>query len=480
MYEGNHLARADAALREGRLLDAADTARRLIRGNTPEQAEAHRILGSALLRMGSPEDARPHLEQVHRMATHTLASCLMREGHVDRAWAIVEPTLPTTDPATLALAAEALVRLGRSDDAARMIDLAGRIDDARVAIARSQVAMAQGDPEHAARILVPLSELPMRPVGLRHVLFQLADALDALGNYGEAFETYMRANEVGKPFYDHAAIESQIDRIIGVWDADGIERASEAASGSAAPVFIVGMPRSGTTLAERLLASHPGVRGGGELVLVSQLLERLTGSFRPDAPPDLVDRVLSPEGRAAGGTFRDQIGSLADGVDHVTDKNPLNFFHLGLLAALLPEARFIHCIRDPRDTALSCYFRLFHEVLAWTYDLGWIASFHASYERLMEHWRATIPASRLLEVRYEDMVADPGGQTRRMCGFVGVTPPPRVTLDHSHAVTRTLRLDQLHAGVYTSSIGRWRRYERHVAPLLDGLGRRDMDAAYGQ
>ena len=469
MYEGNHLARADAALREGRLLDAADAARRLIRGNTPEQAEAHRILGSALLRMGSPEDARPHLEQVHRIATHTLASCLLREGHIDRAWAIVEPTLPTTDPATLALAAEALVRLGRAGDAARMIDLSGRVDDARVAIARSQVAMVQGDPERAVDLLGRFADLAMRPAGRRLVLFQLADALDALGRYDEAFETYVQANEAGKPSHDPAATDAAIDRIIGAWTAEGIERAAGAGTGSATPVFIVGMPRSGTTLAERLLAAHARVHGGGELAMVPQLFERLTGSFVPDAPPGLIDRVLSREGRAAGGAFRDQIGSLGDGVPRVTDKNPLNFFHLGLLAALLPDARFIHCTRDPRDTALSCYFRLFHEVLAWTFDLGWIASFHASYERLMEHWRGTIDADRLLEVRYEDMVADPGGQTRRMCGFVGVTPPPRVTLDPSPAVTRTLRLDQLDAAVYASSIGRWRRYEPYVGPVLDML-----------
>jgi hypothetical protein len=160
----------------------------------------------------------------------------------------------------------------------------------------------------------------------------------------------------------------------------------------------------------------------------------------------------------------------APAAERVTDKMPVNFLHLGLIALLFPGARVVHCIRDPRDTCLSCHFNLPGDNAHYSDDLATLGRFYRQYERLMAHWKAVLDMP-ILDVVYEDLVADIEGGSRRLVGFAGLDWDPACLAFHENArIARTASLDQVRKPVYTGSVGRWKRYEAHLGPLLRGLG----------
>ncbi|HEX7640963.1 MAG TPA: tetratricopeptide repeat protein [Burkholderiaceae bacterium] len=284
---------------------------------------------------------------------------------------------------------------------------------------------------------------------------------DDVGEYDKAFDHYRRANLLDQglmPPYDRQAEEAAVDRLIAAHDARFVATHHVGASPSERPVFVLGLPRSGTSLAEQIIAAHPQATGAGELPFWSQAavaLEPLGTGRLDEALVSLPQQYL------------DLIEKRTPGALRTVDKMPANFQCLGLIHAAFPEARIIHMRRHPIDTCLSIYFQHFNDAHRYANDLDNLAHYYRQYSRIMAHWRAVIPRDRLLEVRYEDLVADQERWSRAMIDFIGLPWDPACL--EFHRVERSVGTAskwQVRQKIHGSSVERWRRYERFVGPLL--------------
>ncbi len=265
--------------------------------------------------------------------------------------------------------------------------------------------------------------------------------------------------------YDAAAIDAWFSNIIAAFPAEMFQRPRAATEGSELATFIVGMPRSGTTLIEQILASHPAVFGAGELPMVQTMVNQAGGY------PAIAGHLTAENEVKLGQHYLDAVRPLAGTHRRLVDKMPSNFLFAGLLHRILPDARIIHVRRDAADTCLSCYTKLFTREQLFSYDQAELAGFYNNYARLMDHWRAVLPADRFLEVAYEDVIADLEPQARRLVDFAGLDWNPACLDFHQTARTiRTASVNQVRRPLYSSSIGRWRAYAPYLGPLLQGLG----------
>lgn len=271
--------------------------------------------------------------------------------------------------------------------------------------------------------------------------------------------------------YDPEDYAAWMSRMMAVFTSDFFAHTRHYGHASEAPVFIVGMPRSGTTLTEQILASHPQIVGVGERPFAGRALYSLPGLMgRGD---DALDCVVDagPEAVAElAGWHLQQLRTLAEkagrpAVVRIVDKMPDNYSLLGWIALLFPKARIIHCRRDVRDVALSCWLTPFKEV-RWAFDQHHIAQRIQHYQRIMDHWRRVLPVP-MLEIDYEDMVADPAGQTRKLLDFLGLPFDAACLQFHeTERLVRTASVTQVRQPIYTRSLARWRCYEQALAPLL--------------
>jgi len=231
------------------------------------------------------------------------------------------------------------------------------------------------------------------------------------------------------------------------------------------------MPRSGTTLVEQILASHANVHGAGELTTLEDVFIGHLGT--PLAPIARARRLaaLTPGDLAKiGAAYAGKVAALAPGSARITDKMPANFRLAGLIRLALPNARIVHCRRDPLDTCLSCYASNFSRGQPFAYDLRELGLYYRAYDDLMAHWREHLPPDRFLEVRYEDVVDDLEGQTRRLIAFCGLDWDDACLAFHqTRRPVRTASVNQVRQPIYRASVGRWKLYERHLGPLLDVL-----------
>jgi hypothetical protein len=237
------------------------------------------------------------------------------------------------------------------------------------------------------------------------------------------------------------------------------------------PIFVVGMPRSGTTLIEQVLASHPDIHGAGELTLLDEALDRVLGPGAARGGGASQAPSLSADDLAAlGRAYVEGVAAIAPASLRVVDKMPFNFRHAGLIALALPNARIIHCRRDAIDTCLSCYARKFVEGVDFAYDLGELGLYHRGYQRLMDHWRAVLPAERFIEVDYEAVVGGLETEARRMIAFCGLLWDEACLAFHqTRRDIRTASAAQARQPIYRTSLERWRPYEGHLRPLLSVL-----------
>jgi hypothetical protein len=231
------------------------------------------------------------------------------------------------------------------------------------------------------------------------------------------------------------------------------------------------MPGSGTTLVEQILASHHDVHGAGELATFSEVVGSVYG---PDGRlvgyPDFVTECDGGVFRAIGSYYAAALRKLAPQARQVVDKMPSNFIFAGLIHLALPNARIIHVVRDPIDTCVSCYFRLFTGNLDHTYDLAELGRFYRRYQKLMDHWHDVLPEGRMLDVRYEDIVGDLETASRRILTHCGLDWDPHCLQFHqTDRRVRTASAIQVRQEIYRSSIGRWRDYRPWLGPLLQEL-----------
>jgi len=305
--------------------------------------------------------------------------------------------------------------------------------------------------------------------------FALGKAYADLGRLEEAFRHLAVANAVKRKRlrYDATVALDQLNRIRKVFTPQFIQQKSGRGQCSDLPVFIVGMPRSGSTLIEQILASHPAVYGAGELPKFGQAASGLCGiSAATPSAEGLADLPAERFGEL-GARYLDSLGVLAPDAQRITDKFLANFRMIGLIHLALPRARVIHAGRDPLDTCLSCFERHFAKSsLPFTYDLAELGRYYRAYDALMAHWREVLPAGTILEVQYEDMVADFEPQARRIIAYCGLDWDERcLAFFKTKRPVHTASAAQVREPLYRSSVGRWHSATHLLRPLLDELRR---------
>lgn len=306
----------------------------------------------------------------------------------------------------------------------------------------------------------------VHPGKLAYLYFALGKCYDDIGEWATAFEFYNQGCRLKRQRISYNIAE-QIQfthKLINCVTPKTMEYLKAFANPSAVPIFIVGMPRSGSTLVEQVLSSHSQVYGAGELKYLTNLIQLYY-------PENILQ--LSPEiGRAIADDYVAYLQRFSPDAIHITDKMPHNFIAIGLIHALLPNAKIIHVKRNPIDTCLSCYTNLFTEGQLYSYDLTELGQYYQCYERIMNHWRHILPSNAWLDIEYEVIVNNMEAEARRLMEFCELTwDPACLAFYESKRQVRTASFIQVRQPVYTSSVERWRRYEKELAPLINTLTR---------
>jgi tetratricopeptide (TPR) repeat protein len=303
-----------------------------------------------------------------------------------------------------------------------------------------------------------------------HLHFALAKAYDGLGRSESAFHHLLQANRLKRRqvAYDEAGTLDQMDRLRGLIDRDFIQARQGCGDPSALPVFIVGMTRSGTTLIEQILASHSQIFGAGELPLFDQVAGTIQ-NLLPGAPafPEMMLDMSPEHFEALGALYVHRMMRRSLTASRISDKTTVNFLFVCLIHLALPNATIIHAVRDPADTCMSCFATHFTSGQEHTYDLGELGRYYRHYRALMSHWHDVLPPGRIIDVRYEDLVADVENVARRIISHCGLDWDPRCLDFHrTERPIRTASATQVRKPIYGNSVKRWRRYEAFVGPLL--------------
>ncbi len=304
----------------------------------------------------------------------------------------------------------------------------------------------------------------------RTLYFALGKLRDSVGEWDAAFQDYRVANELYGDSHDPAAHTQVTDQKIEAVGKAEAARLRLREAPSDLPVFILGMPRSGTSLVEQILACHPRVSGGGELFTLQNIVAGLPSQLGIDADDrSLIGRIGTGTVETAARTYLDALRAVDPGAARVTDKLPHNFEHLWLIAAAFPDAPIIHCTRHPLDTCLSCYFQDFAGRHTYSRNLTHLGLHYADYRRLMGHWRDTLDLN-MMEVAYEDMVGDTEALSRKIVEFCGLDwDPACLKFYENRRFVGTASYDQVRRPIYAHSVGRYRHYEPHIGELKDAL-----------
>lgn len=421
----------------GQIAESELPLRRAVKLN-PQHADSQASLGLTVLAMGRLSEARECFDRVlkiaprHAGALSGLGMIANREGRFEDAVTlfkralVFDPQLPT---------AWAGLASGRKMTSADSEWLRG-----------AEKAASSGLP-------------PVQEAGLR---FAIGKYCDDVGNYEKAFRSYERANRLQKaiaPEYNREASTQLVDDMIRAYPRDAFATTGGKESDSKLPVFVTGMMRSGTSLVEQIIASHPDARGAGELQFWSDAMHKhadLVRNGRLDASlrEKLAERYLR--------TLRSQFPDAT----RIVDKATFNSDYLGPIHSVLPNARIIYVRRDPIDTCLSCYFQQFSAAHSFTFDLEDLAHYYREHRRLVDHWRSVLPTQALLEVNYADVVEDKEKWTRRILEFIGLDWDDRCLEFHTaERPVLTASFWQVRQKMYDTSVGRWRHYEKFIGPL---------------
>jgi len=371
-----------------------------------------------------------------------------------------------------------LKELGRLPDAKQAYLEAIRIDPALtgvyVNLADSKV-FAPGDPHLEAMQALAAKRDGLSKTDRLQLDFALGKAYADLQDYRRAFQHFAAGNAVKRTIiaYNEATALALFDRIEAAFTPALIAAKSGGGDPSPVPIFVLGMPRSGTSLVEQIIATHPMVHGAGELHTLNDVAREVRGPKGRTIPyPEFVPALDGAALKQFGARYVASIRKLVPDGIRVTDKMPSNFYFAGLIHLALPEARIIHTVRDPADTCLSCFTKLFSAEQNHTYDLGELGHYYKRYERLMAHWHRVLPPNRILDVRYEEVVGDLECQARRIIAHCGLPWDDRCLSFHETVrPVRTASASQVRRPIYTDAVGRWHVYERELGPLLGALGR---------
>lgn len=378
------------------------------------------------------------------------------------------------DPANLERLARVYIELGDFDEARRHLEQALRLNPAYGPAFNSLSSIHHFTPADEPIIGKAQAALKqsMGPSELALIHASLGKMYDDCRDWDKAFEHYRQANLLKKP-----SVEDDIERVVKrfrkarrTYSKRFIAKTQALGSESQVPVFVVGMPRSGTTLIEQIIARHSQGAGAGELSAMGRIERAMcpdesVSDYGKRVEASLVAHVL----RRYAEEYVAALSRNHPGAVRVVDKMPMNFWHLGLIHLLFPGARIVHAVRNPLDTCLSCYFQPF-ETIKWSHDLGWIGSYYCAYREAMDHWKRVLPANRIIEVRYEDMVDDPEAGIRRLVEACGLPWEDRCL--SFHRATRaiaTASVWQARQPLYRTARGRWVHYAPHLTELAGRL-----------
>ncbi|MDB5991386.1 MAG: hypothetical protein JWQ10_2789 [Herbaspirillum sp.] len=412
----------------------------------PDNASAHNTLGQILQALGMFDEALAAFDQAAALpgtvAEEVLvarATLFLESGRKEEAVAAFEHALAVFPGSLRAVVARSDIKTFKADDP----DIA--VMEAGLAQQADGLLLADRMSTH----------------------FALGKAYLDSGDSVRAFHHLDTGNRIKRSTftYDAAATGQWFNRIAAAFAPELQAKRQGAGAPSELPVFIIGMPRSGTTLVEQILASHPQVHGAGELSALSQAIES-AGAF-----PDSVGNWSADDLSRIGRDYLARIAPLANGKARLVDKMPANFFFAGLIPLILSGARIIHCRRDPVDTCLSCYSKQFAGEQLFSYDQVELGQFHRDYQTLMAHWRTVLPAASFIEVDYESVVDDLEGQARRLIDFIDLPwDDACLNFHQTRRVVRTASVNQVRQPIYKTSKGRWQAHADHLRPLLAALG----------
>jgi tetratricopeptide (TPR) repeat protein len=492
-----------------RLPEAINCLRRSI-ALRPDVAATHHTLGLALEQTGNADAAlashRRAIELAPKLAeAHgRVGDLLMGKGRRDDAAAAYERACTSAPDTTYGLlcgakamtlrdrpreAEQRLRRLVARDASSAEAHLVlglllnedGRFDEAAASFERSlSLAPLQATAHHGlvssrrlteadrpllARIVARLEGPPMADPQRMTLHFAAGKALDDLKEYAAAIQHFDAANGIRRRLapFDRGEFARRVDRLIArftpAFFASHADMHAGAGGDDETPVLVLGMPRSGTTLIERIVSSHPRVAGGGELVFWNERASPLV-----DAP---LEAIAAQAGEVRADYLR-LLRTIGPEALRVTDKMPFNFLWVGIVHLLLPRARIVHCRRDPIDTCLSIYQTQFAQSWGFASDRGDLAAYYRQYLRLMDHWRAVLPADRFVDVDYEDATRDPEATARRLVEFCGLPwDPACLQPERNPDAVRTASKWQARQPIYRSSVERWRNYEAWLGELRD-------------
>ncbi len=474
------LAQATQRADRGDLAGAMEILRRVLK-KSPANPDVLHQLAFVHMRRGKYAEALPVLDKLTRLSpgfptgfVH-LALCHRHLGAYDRALKAVDTALAVRATLAEALLVKAELLHMTGDYQGGYDLLAGHAGEEtahpKIVFEFARLATQLGHTDDARSNLECLIAREDVNDELRSdTLFELASAHETLGDYDLAWTTCVHANGLQPDRFDPAAHEGMIEAVIGSWTAEAVAALPRPGVTTEVPVFIVGMPRSGTSLVEQILSSHPAVHGAGELPDIFQIVDRLQSheGTTPAYIDDLSVLTQSAVDRSARGYLK-SLATRSRNAERITDKQVFNFLYLGAIHAMFPDARVIHCIRDPRDVAVSCYFQSFMGRVYFANRLEHIAVFYAAYRRLMDHWKSVLD-SRMLDVSYEQLTTDQEAVSRAVVDFAGLVWDDKCLRFHDNRrVAQTATIDQVRRPMYGSSVGRWRHYERQLEPIMAAL-----------
>ena len=361
---------------------------------------------------------------------------------------------------------------GRLEDARRCYENAISISPDGIG-AHSNLAKLKTyreDDPHLLYLEHSLGKMADKPINERiRYWFTLGKAREDVGRYDDAFAAYAEGNRLQQSIlpYDEVADCVMQEQVMTVFSRSFFKLGNKVKYSDKAPVFIVGMPRSGTTLLEQILSNHPAVYGAGELTLMDELVKSAEVKSAQRFP-NFIPGLTAADFARMGESYAKNAWNIAPDAICITDKQPFNFLYVGLIRQMLPNAKIIHAMRDPMDSCFSCYSLLFTGPLSFTYDLGTLGRYYARYIKLMRHWHTVLPAGSILDVRYEDMVADTEGQARRIIDYLELPWDDNCLAFHQNKrQVKTASIGQVRKPIYQTSVARWERFAQHLTPLLE-------------
>lgn len=442
----------------------------------------HLFLAAAADRLGDTEQVEYHAGKVMSLRPHPEAMVMLsrvarRRGETDAALELCDRELaahPGHVP-YLIHRVGTLEEAGRLAEARAVVDpliaeLEGRGEEVSRALRfeLAKLLVQEQSLERAVAVIDEFAGAPGTPERLARLAFYLrAKALDRMGDYAGAFEAATRASAIGRVEFDPARYEREVGQLIEAWSPEQVADLPISTCESEIPVFVAGMPRSGTSLIDQIIDAHPKAAGVGELPTIERFAAQLQAAYNPERPPaKRFGSINRFKWTRVAEDYVKEIRARAPDAERVVNKALGNNRLVGLLARLFPRTRVIHSMRDPRDVAISCYMGGFNSLMfPWTTRLEWVACAWEQSERMMEHWKRTLDIP-ILEVRYEELVRDPGRQLPRIIEFLGLEWDEACREFHKNCcMVRTLSDDQVNRPMYATSAGRHTNYTSELAAV---------------